>query len=109
MGVYPQILLLLLLLPAVAAIVVACLGASNDRLVRQVGLVATLLSAVLSLVLAYGFLTERTAAAADTFAPTFVPGSQSSNASATTWNLIDFNTPGTHKDKRLGAIQFYVG
>jgi NADH-quinone oxidoreductase subunit M len=38
-----------------------------------------------------------------------VPGSQSSNTTATTWNLIDFNAAGTQKDKRLGAIQFYVG
>ena len=109
MTLFSNIVVLLLLLPATAAILVACLGQGNDRLVRQVGLAATLLSAFLSLVLAYGFLTERSVAAAETFAPAFVPGSPSPTVSTTTWNLIDLNMGRELKDHRFGAIQFYVG
>jgi NADH-quinone oxidoreductase subunit M len=106
------LLLLLLALPATAAILVACLGAGRPLLVRQISLGATLLGLLFALVLAGGFMTSRTAANHHTFRPDFVPGATAKQPHATTWNLIDFNQGHESRVKdapKLGAVQFYLG
>jgi len=108
-----QVLLILLLaLPAAAAIVVACLGASRALLARQISLGATLLGVVLALALAAAFLTGRTPGNDKTFRPEFVPGATDAHPHATNWKLIDFSIGHDSKVKgapKLGAVQFYVG
>jgi NADH-quinone oxidoreductase subunit M len=111
MGFYQGLLILLLLLPLVAAIVVACLGQQRALLVRQISLGVSVAGAVIALVLAFGFLSTRTEMKSATFRPEFVPGSTAEAPDKTTWNLIDFNMgrdPKAAKTK-LGAIQFYIG
>ncbi|MBI3821680.1 MAG: NADH-quinone oxidoreductase subunit M [Planctomycetes bacterium] len=104
------LLILLLLIPAAAAVAVACLGQARALLVRQITLGATIAGAVIALVLAFGLLTQRTDIKRDTYSPTFVPGSTAENPHATTWNLIDFNAGrDASTQKKLGAIQFYIG
>jgi NADH-quinone oxidoreductase subunit M len=111
--VYPALLILLLVLPAVAAVVVACLGQGRALLVRQICLGVTVADAVLALVLAIGFLSGRSETKdGATFHPEFVPGSTATAKHATTWNLINFDLardPNTKNAPKLGAIQFYVG
>lgn len=108
---YSILLLLLILLPAGAAITVACLGAGRALLVRQISLGVTLASAVFALILALAFLTQRGEMKDSTYRPEFVPGAASKSPEKTTWNLIEF--PAGRDDKgetpRTGAIQFYVG
>jgi NADH-quinone oxidoreductase subunit M len=111
MGLYQSLLLVLLALPAAAAIVVACLGQGRALLVRQISLGATLVGVVIALALAFGHLSESPTTPPDkTFRPIFVPGSTEAAPSRTTWNLIDFNVGRDPKAfKNAGAIQFYVG
>ncbi len=110
-GLYQALVVLLLLLPAVAAIVVVCLGSGRALLVRQISLGATLAGALIALTLAFGLLTERTGTRRDTFVPEFVPGSTPTARHATTWNLLDFKVgrDGALARNQLGAIQFYIG
>src|SRR5678815_2954507 len=112
MGFYPLLLILLLALPAVGAIVVACLGSGRALLVRQISLGVTVAGAIASLVLAYGLVTERTGGG-NTFRPVLVPGATAESPHKTTWNLIDFNMGRTPKTERnapkLGAVQFFIG
>src|SRR6266852_9464826 len=76
-----------------------------------------LLPAVAAIVVAVGFLVQRGNDETDkkeqaTYRPEFVPGSTGSLRHVTTWNLIDFGmTRDAKNDKapKLGAIQFYVG
>jgi NADH-quinone oxidoreductase subunit M len=109
--VYQALVIVLLALPAAAAIVVACLGPGRALLVRQISLGATLAGALIAAVLAFGFMTGRDDIKTDTYSPMFVPGS-GADPHATTWNLIDFSVGQNANVKnapRLGAIQFYVG
>jgi NADH-quinone oxidoreductase subunit M len=116
------LILLLLALPAVAAIVAALLGPGRTALIRQVCLGVTLADAVIALALALGFVNARSdvevrsAGGRDqvvvrqgdksveqlkTFRPEIVPGATAESPHKTTWTLIDLG--------RTGAIQFYVG
>lgn len=108
---YSILLLLLILLPAGAAIAVACLGAGRALLVRQISLGVTLASAAFALILALAFLTQRGEMKDSTYRPEFVPGAASKSPEKTTWNLIEFPTRRDDKgeSQRTGAIQFYVG
>src|SRR5437660_1727591 len=112
MGFFPSLLILLLALPAAAAIIVACLGPGRAQLVRQISLGSTVASAVIALVLALGFMAER-AGHVDLhkkYRPEFVPGATANNLRETTWNLIDFSSAADAKaGKKLGAIQFFIG
>jgi NADH-quinone oxidoreductase subunit M len=104
--------MLLLIIPAVAAIVVACLGPTRALLVRQISLGATVASAIIALVVAFGFLAERSAHAElhKKYRPEFVPGATADNLRETTWNLIDLSSAfDTKAGKKIGAIQFFVG
>ncbi|MSQ97072.1 MAG: NADH-quinone oxidoreductase subunit M [Gemmataceae bacterium] len=113
MGFCESLLILLLALPAVGAIVVACLGQGRALLVRQISLGVTMGGALIALILAIGVAEHPSPAAQTTFHPRFVPGATAASPDKTTWNLIDFNLGRAVKtDKhapKLGAIQFYVG
>lgn len=132
MGLYSALILVLLALPGIGAIVVACLGNERALLVRRVSLGVTIAGAVIALILTLGYLNEYSDATPKTFRPMFVPGSTEAAPGKTTWNLIDFNLgrkegkdklkdqakdqPETGKEKtkdpvkeQPGAIQFYVG
>jgi NADH-quinone oxidoreductase subunit M len=111
MAFYQALPILLLLLPALAALVVACLGQGRALLVRQISLGVSVAGAIIALVLAFGFLTQRTEMKETTFRPEFVPGSTAQSPHTTTWNLIDFNIGRDAKaaKNKFGAIQFYIG
>ena len=110
MAFYQTLLILLLALPAVAAIVVACLGQQRAALVRWISLGATVTAALFAFVLAIAFLSTRAEMKERSFRPEFVPGSTTASPHATTWNLIDFNFGKDAKNTpKLGAIQFYIG
>ncbi len=112
-SVWPSLLVLLLVLPAIAALVVACLGQARAQLVRQISLGATVAGAVVAVVLAGAFLAARSdTGALKTYQPTFVPGSTAERKHETTWNLIDFGAGRDAKAKdapKAGAVQFYIG
>ncbi len=110
MDAYRFLVLLLLALPAAAAVGVALLGPGRARLVRQVSLGVTLAGVAIALVLAAGFLAARSASPlptmsetknVETFRPELVPGATAEAPHRTTWNLINLG--------RGGAIQFYLG
>src|SRR5262245_22099610 len=96
----PQIILLVLLfLPAVAAVVVALLGHAQGNLVRQISAATSVVSIVLAFILAGQFMAkqnERPAAERmawlktdhPTFKPEFVPGSTPEDPHRTTWNVL---------------------
>jgi NADH-quinone oxidoreductase subunit M len=105
MGFYQTLVILLLVLPAAAAILVVCLGPGRALLVRRISLGASLVGLVLTLILAFGFLGKhrgpppgptnlRGPVSPSTFQPEF----------STSWNLVEFDPA-----RRLGAVQFYVG
>jgi NADH-quinone oxidoreductase subunit M len=112
-SVWPSLLILLLILPAIAALVVVCLGQARAQLVRQVSLGATVAGAVLAIALAGAFLAARSATGElKGYQPEFVPGSTPERKHETTWNLIDFGAGRDAKEKnaaKVGAIQFYIG
>lgn len=110
-GMYQTLVLLLLLVPAAAAIAVACLGPGRALLVRQISLGATIAGAVIAIILAFGILTDRSGGRGNTYVPEFVPGSNADAPHATTWTLIDFNLgrDASVTKNKLGAIQFFVG
>jgi NADH-quinone oxidoreductase subunit M len=112
-SVCQPLLILLLILPGVAAIAVACLGAERAQLVRQISLGATLAGAMLAVLLAGALLFARgDTGELRTFQPVFVPGSTADRPHDTTWNLIDFGAgrdAAVKNAPKLGAIQFYVG
>src|ERR1043165_3762628 len=119
MGFYQVLLLLLLISPAIAAIVVACLGQSRAQLVRQICLGVTVADAIIAVIVALGFLAlPSESQPRTTFQPAFVPGSSAANPHGTSWNLIDFSVPTDAKTKdakaareapRRSAVQFYIG
>lgn len=111
------LLVLLLVIPAVAAIVVALLGPRRRPVIRWISLGAVLLDLALAVVLAVALVQEREAAAASkssifhpqadgTFHPLFVPGaepgkSQRGRPVTTTWTLLDLG--------QGSSINFYLG
>jgi NADH-quinone oxidoreductase subunit M len=105
------LLIVLLLLPAVCAAVVACLGSGRALLARQISLGATLGGAAIALIVAIAFLaTQDVSKPRTTFSPTFVPGSTAAKPDRTTWNLIELSTGRDAKAAaNIGAIQFYIG
>ncbi|MSU76529.1 MAG: NADH-quinone oxidoreductase subunit M [Gemmataceae bacterium] len=114
MNLYQTLLLILIFLPVAAAVLVACLGPARAQLVRQISLLASVAGAVIALVIAIGFISNRDhAKQIHRFEPMFVPGNTTDAPHATTWNLIDLNMGSeASKDKnapKLGAIQFFVG
>ena len=112
MSFFSSLLILLLFLPAAAAILVARLGQGRALLVRQISLGATVAGALIALVVAFGFLAERSGVTDlhKTYRPEFVPGASAGDPHATTWNLIDFDFGRDPKaGKKLGAIQLYIG
>ncbi len=110
----PTLLLILLFLPAAAAVVVACLGQARAQLVRQISLLVSVAGVVIALVLVAGFLSERdNSKQIQRYEPRFVPGSNAESPHATTWNLIDLGMGRKAGDDKTGAksgaIQFYIG
>ncbi len=104
------LVILLLFLPAVGAVVVACLGQERALLSRQISLGVTVAGAVIAVVLAIAFMANREESKDPrTYAPSFVPGAATAAPGKTTWNLIDFNVGRDEKAPKLGAIQFFVG
>jgi NADH-quinone oxidoreductase subunit M len=103
------LLVLLLVVPALAAVVIAILGRGREKAIRWISLGATLIGLALALILAGGFLSlpDRELAARKTpgyaagFMPEIVPGADPKDPHQTTWHLL-----------RLGNganIQFYLG
>src|SRR4051794_26354784 len=111
MGFVQSLLILLLVLPAAAAIVVACLGQGRALLVRQISLGATVASAIVALFVAGEFLGNRgDMKDATTYRPEFVPGSTAQAKHETTWSLIDFDSGRdvtVRNAPKLGAVQFF--
>jgi NADH-quinone oxidoreductase subunit M len=97
-----NILVLMLALPAVAAVVVAALGPRRGAIIRWVSLGAVLADLVLVAILVGNFMAlERPDVPdAQTFVPELVPGATLQEPHQTTWKIIDFGR---------GAIEFYVG
>ena len=105
------LVVVLLVLPAIGAAVVACLGSGRALLARQISLGVTLGGAAIAVIVAIGFLASQdTTIQRTTFSPMFVPGATGAKSDRTTWNLIDFNAGrDTKSAANLGAIQFYIG
>ncbi len=114
------LLVLLLALPAGAAVVVALLGPQRLGVIRALSLAVTLATLAIAIALAAGFIESRDLAPLPdpkqmaktepgwrpTFRPEIVPGAPASDpkspdAHRTTWDLIQIGP--------AGAIQFYVG
>ncbi len=120
------LVILLIALPAVAAVVAVLLGPGRTALIRQVCLGATIADAVIALVLALGFIGVRSdvkvrplngqdrvfvgaqlrpdlgeSKELTTFRPEIVPGAIPGTPDKTSLTLIDLGD--------AGAIQFYVG
>jgi NADH-quinone oxidoreductase subunit M len=106
------VLLWLVFLPLAAGILVAALGPQRGPAVRAVSLAVSIVTLVLSLVLAGRFIAlersglhpaaEARADALPTFHPEFVPGSDPSRPHETHWDIVPLGPPG-------GAMQFYLG
>src|SRR5947209_1638283 len=115
------LVILLLAVPAVAAVVAAALGPGRAALIRQICLGATIADAVIALALAVGLVGARSdvevrsvngrdqvvARRGDqvepftTFRPEIVPGATAAAPHKTTWTLVDLGPS--------GAIQLYFG
>jgi NADH-quinone oxidoreductase subunit M len=97
------LLVALLVVPAVAAVVVALLGRQRAEAVRWISLAATLACLLFAAVLAVGFADVEREPAPKTFAPEFVPGAASDEGAArhtTTWDFLSVGS---------GTVQFYIG
>jgi NADH-quinone oxidoreductase subunit M len=98
--------LLVLVVPLAGAVAAWCLGPQRGFAIRNVSVVASVVTLLLALYLAAAFLSlDRPAILGAkgnsvTFVPEFVPGSTASNPNGTTWNLFDIGT---------GAAQFFLG
>jgi NADH-quinone oxidoreductase subunit M len=96
------LLILLLALPAVAAIVVALLGPGRAALIRQICLGVTLADVAITAALIAGFASARAdVRELTTFRPEIVPGAAATDPHHTTWTLIDL--------RPAGEIQLYLG
>ncbi len=107
-----SVLILLLLLPLVGAVVVACLGSKRVAMVRNVSLLTAIIGLMLGICLAVGLTSDQETHAhegASTFLPEYVPGATSEegeNRHQTTWDLF---TLSKEKESTQGSIQFYLG
>jgi NADH-quinone oxidoreductase subunit M len=99
----------MLVVPTVAALVVALLGTNRVATIRWISLGTVLTELVLAIILAASFAavraesepaTGRGAAVTPTFRPEFVPGA-SNDVHRTSWRMIDFGA--------LGGIDFFIG
>src|SRR5437588_12730804 len=100
------LMILLLIVPAAAAGIAACLGPTRAPVIRWLSLGATLATALIATVLAIGLMDMRGDTARDdksvmTFTPEFVPGADPARPHATSWRLLSLGN--------LGAVQFYLG
>jgi NADH-quinone oxidoreductase subunit M len=107
---FPSILLLaLLIIPAVAAGVVALLGPRRLEPIRQISLAATLFTLAAAVLLAGQFASLPLSGSAQTFRPQFVPGDPG-DTHATTWDLLPFQLGAADAGAgRHPAVQFFVG
>jgi NADH-quinone oxidoreductase subunit M len=94
------LLIVLLALPAAAAVVVALLGPERGRAIRWLSLAAVLADLVLAGILVAGFMALARPASHLTFAPEIVPGADPNDQHATTWQIFPVGQ---------GSIQFYIG
>src|SRR5579864_2996701 len=97
------LVVLLLVLPAAAAVIVAALGSGRAELIRRICLGVTVADAVIALILAVGLWSERGDVSVEnfggrdhvlamnkeltTFRPELVPGSTQDAPHNTTWTL----------------------
>src|SRR5438046_2370547 len=91
------LLLCSLVIPFVAALVVAALGPRRLEAIRWISLAATLLSLLCAILLAVQFVgdpPDSGSRSTSTFQPVFVPGADPANPHATTWDLITFPVSG---------------
>jgi NADH-quinone oxidoreductase subunit M len=103
------LLVSLLVVPGVAAVLVALLGSGRAQAIRWISLGATVLDLLCALVLAAGLMSlereplpgREELAATATFVPEFVPGADPNDVHKTTWHLLQFGD--------LAAVQFYIG
>src|SRR5205814_767662 len=101
--------ILLLVVPAVSAVVVAMLGHGRAQAIRLVSLAAVILDLILAAVLTIGFIDARDERPISqdkdrvaTFRPEIVPGADfARDIHKTTWRFLSFGN--------LGAVQFYLG
>jgi NADH-quinone oxidoreductase subunit M len=122
LDVLRALLVVMLALPAAAAVVAALLGPRRGQAVRWLSLAAVVVNLGLGVVVIVGFVSlERDAApevpAAATFRPEIVPGAEPSRPNATTWTLIELRTEtpaqpaakGKARPPEAGGIQFFIG
>jgi NADH-quinone oxidoreductase subunit M len=116
------ILVVMLALPAAAAVAAALLGPRRAEAIRWLSLAAVLADLVLAAILVVGFATmqrnQRPEGSAATFQPEIVPGADPGRPHATTWTLVSLDVgpadeaapagPGA-RDEHSRGIQFYVG
>jgi NADH-quinone oxidoreductase subunit M len=102
------LLVLLLVIPAGAAVGAWLLGAQRGSAVRWLSLAATVVMLGLACILAGGFMNLRggrselpAMAAGPTFQPEIVPGAASEDPHRTTWNMVTLGS--------AGAVQFFIG
>lgn len=109
MVVLRLILVLLLVVPALAAVASALMGRQRLAAIRWLCLGATILDVVLAFILVAGFVDARAASGdplqqkerVKTFQPEIVPGATEGDPHRTTWKLISFG--------KAGAVQFFLG
>jgi NADH-quinone oxidoreductase subunit M len=108
------LLLVLLALPAAAAVVVAVLGPERAGPIRLISLAAVGLDLVLAVILIAGFMSlprddVSNQSGTHTFMPEIVPGAGPENPHATTWQLIGFGSGDAQQLPASPGMQFYVG
>jgi NADH-quinone oxidoreductase subunit M len=96
-------LVLLIVVPLVSAAVVAALGPHRGDAVRWVSLASTVLSLVLSIVVAWDFTARRLAEPEPTTLKKFEPAMQ------TQVDLLPVAAPSNDPKTRVSPIQFYIG
>jgi NADH-quinone oxidoreductase subunit M len=120
MGFLRFLVVALVVLPAIAAVVVAVLGPGRRELIRRICLGVTIVDALVALVVAVAFcggrsifvdsvqgqdkvfaITGREPIPVTSFRPDIVPGATLEDAHRTTWTLIDLGPS--------GAIQLFFG
>src|SRR5262245_23209015 len=93
-------LVALLVIPLVAAVIVAALGPRRLDALRWVSLAATVAGLVIAAVVAVQFASLPPRDGGHTFRPEFVPGAPPTNSHVTTWDLVPMGR---------GAVQFFLG
>jgi NADH-quinone oxidoreductase subunit M len=114
------LLVLLLALPAAAAVVVALLGARRLHAIRRLSLAVVVADLVIAIVLAIGMAEIRASpppkmaqGEVPTFRPEIVPGATDKDPHRTTWDLVSVGAgPGKAAEGEAGppeAVQFFIG